>query len=149
MTRVTYKIAAKGLCETANRTSVSIGHHDFFIDEPKERHGTDMAPSPLEYLVGSFVGCTNVIANHIAKDLGIRLADMQVDVEAELDGAVLRGSDVPVAFPTLRLVVKVKSDATPAQMDELKQLLAKRCPVSVLFRQSGTEVIEEWDVQAL
>ncbi len=36
------------------------------MDEPETRHGTDLGPSPLDTLVASLAGCTNVLLNKIA-----------------------------------------------------------------------------------
>jgi len=146
---VRYRIAARGNGESAARSVIEAGAHEFVIDEPKDRHGTDQGPSPLEYLMGAFAGCTNVISSRIAEEMGVIWKNGSIDVEAELDGDVLQGRDVPVAFPKLTIQVHVRSDASPEQVEQLKQELAKRCPVSVLFRQAGTEVIENWTVEPI
>lgn len=146
---VKYRIPAKGEGKSVAKTVVRAGAHEFTIDEPVERHGTDEGPSPLEYLVGSFIGCTNVIASRIAGEMGITLHNDHIESEAEVDGAVLSGDDCPLVFPRLKFRVKGRTDATPDQIEELKRQLAARCPVSALFRQSGTEVVEEWDLEAL
>jgi len=149
MARVTYKIAAGGHAETAARTVISARRHQFIIDEPRERHGDDLGPTPLESLVGSFIGCTNVIASRIATEMRIELIDMCIGVEAEVDGAILDGADSKIAFPTLHLKVSVASNGTPEQIEQLRIQLAKRCPISVLFRQSGTNIVEDWSIKEI
>lgn len=146
---VRYRIAVRGNGESSARSVIEAGAHRFAIDEPKDRHGTDEGPSPLEYLMGAFAGCTNVISSRIAEEMGIIWKNGLIEVEGELDGGVLQGHDVPVAFPKLTVNVHVRSDASPEQASQLKQELARRCPVSVLFRQAGTEVIENWKVEPI
>ena len=146
---VKYRIPAIGEGKSVAKSIIRAGAHEFIIDEPAERHGTDEGPAPLEYLVGAFIGCTNVIASRIAGEMGITLHNDHIEAEAEVDGAVLTGDDCPLVFPRLKLKVKGRTDASPEQVEELKRQLAIRCPVSALFRQSGTEVVEEWDLEAL
>ena len=37
------------------------------IDEPKEREGTNMGPTPAETMVAALFACTNVISHKCAK----------------------------------------------------------------------------------
>lgn len=146
---IKYKIPVSGKAHSAAQTAVKAGKHGFIIDEPVERHGTDEGATPLEYLVGAYIGCTNVISSRIAAEMGIALHNDAIEAEAELDGTVLTGEDCPLAFPRLKLTVTGRTDATAEQIATLRQELAKRCPVAVLFRQSGTDIVEDWKLEPL
>ena len=54
--------------------------------------------------------------------------------------------DIDTQFPQIELKADIKTDASAAQIDELKARLATRCPVSAILRKSGTEVIETWNI---
>lgn len=142
----TLKISASGEARSTARTDIAIRQHMVVIDEPVERHGTDIGGSPLELLAGSLIGCTNVIASRIAADMGITLDDMKIDVTLGLDPAVLAEKQVDSVFPTINMVVSALSNASPREIEVLKERLAKGCPVSALFRQAGSNVIETWKI---
>ena len=66
-----FKISVAAACPSHSRTDVTARQHTIVIDEPPHRGGTDVAQTPLETLLASFLGCNNVIANMIAEDIGI------------------------------------------------------------------------------
>ncbi len=73
------KIRLKADCPTHSRTEISARQHKVLIDEPPSRNGTDLAQSPLETLLSSFLGCTNVVANVIAEEMGIVITEMELE----------------------------------------------------------------------
>ena len=67
--------------------------------------------------------------------------------EAEFDRrGVLLDERVEVPFPTVKLILDVNTNATDEQLDTIREKLPRFCPVSMVMRQSGTNVIEEWKV---
>ena len=142
-----FKITVKGACPSHGRTDVSARKHTVLIDEPPSRGGTDMGASPLETLLASFAGCTNVIATAIAEEMDLDFKMISVEVAGSLDTRGFRNvADVSVPFPKVELKVDVAGDLSESQVDALKTELGKRCPVSVIFRQAGSEIIETWNV---
>ena len=71
-----------GAGQTHARAHVKVGVHEVVIDEPKSRGGTDMAPTPLETMIASLIGCTNVILNKIAERDRITVDALVVDAVA-------------------------------------------------------------------
>ena len=67
-----------GRAVNATRTDTVTGNHAFTMDEPVARHGNDEGMLPLQALMCSLAGCTNVVANWIAQDLGIEIRDMSI-----------------------------------------------------------------------
>ncbi|MGH9771541.1 MAG: OsmC family protein, partial [Candidatus Acidiferrales bacterium] len=67
-----------GGCPTHSRTEVSTRDVKTIIDEPKERDGTNMGPSPTETLVAAFIACTNVISHKCAKKHGVEFSAMSI-----------------------------------------------------------------------
>src|SRR5262252_2221376 len=60
-TTVTQRI--RGDCPTHSRTEISVRDVRTVIDEPKEREGTNMGPTPTETMVAALIACTNVISH--------------------------------------------------------------------------------------
>jgi uncharacterized OsmC-like protein len=141
------RIAAS--CPTHTRSDVTAVRqgHEFVIDEPPVRGGADAGPKPMEVLMASFAGCTNVIMNKIAGEQGMELSDVSIQVVGYLDTRGIAGAErIAAPFPEVRLTVNVRTNGTPAKMEELKKELAWRCPASVILRGAGSEVREEWNV---
>lgn len=136
-----------GDCPTHSRTEISTRDVKTIIDEPKERDGTNMGPSPTETLVGALIACTNVIGHKCAKKHGVEFKAMSIDAEAMLDR---RGTqlleEIEVPFPKIRLVISVMTDAGEAELDKVKADLHRFCPVSKVVRNAGTQIEEIWNV---
>lgn len=118
---------------------------DFNIDEPVERDGTNLGPTPTETVVAALIGCTNVIANKCAEKLGIDIGHLTIDATYTLDrrGAML-AEEVDVPFPKIVLNITADGPATEAELQNVSKELNKFCPVSKVFRAAGTEIVENW-----
>jgi putative redox protein len=147
--RTSVELRLTGQCPTRTRTHVKARQHEVVIDEPAARGGTDIASTPLETLVASLIGCTNVILNKIAERDGVAVDGLRVDAEATLDrrGTMLR-EEVAVPFPTITLSIAFSTDADERKIASLKSDLGRFCPVSKILRQSGTRIEEVWTVTA-
>ena len=136
-----------GDCPTHSRTEIFTRDVKTIVDEPKERDGTNLGPSPTETLVAALIACTNVISHKCAKKHGVNFKAMSIDAESMLDR---RGTqlieEVEVPFPKIRLVINVTTDASEADMEKVKADLHRFCPVSKVIRNSGTEIDEVWNV---
>src|SRR5262249_44954178 len=117
------------------------------IDEPKEREGTNMGPTPTETMVAALIACTNVISHKCAKKHGVELNAMTINAESTLDR---RGTqlleEIEVPFPKIRLLIDVTTDASEVEMKKVKADLPCFGPISEGFRNSGTEREEVWKV---
>jgi uncharacterized OsmC-like protein len=58
----------KSVCPSPTLTKVSVRNFELLIDEPASNHGNDEGAQPLEYLLASLAGCSNVIINKIAAE---------------------------------------------------------------------------------
>jgi putative redox protein len=136
-----------GDCPTHSRTEISTRDVRTTVDEPKERDGTNMGPTPTETMVAALIACTNVISHKCAKKHGVEFKSMSIDAESMLDR---RGTqlleEIEVPFPTIRLVINVTTDASEADIEKVKSDLPRFCPVSKVIRNSGTELEEVWNV---
>lgn len=144
------RVRVEGHCPTHSLTEVRTRNHSFIIDEPAERGGTDVAPTPLETMLGALVGCTNVIACRIAGEMGIGLRIRRIAIETELDHRGIDGvADVPVPFAEIALRIDAETDADEGAMARLRTALDARCPMSVILREAGSTITQVWALAPL
>lgn len=131
------------------RTDVQVRDVTVTIDEPADRGGTNLGPTPTEALAASLLSCTNVIARRVAKKTGFAIHDLRLRLEMSFDrrGASLV-EEVEVPFPDMRMLVSVTTDADTAQVEQLKADVRRFCPIACMLRASGTILEEEWEVHA-
>ncbi|MGD9925684.1 MAG: OsmC family protein [Pseudorhodoplanes sp.] len=144
-TTVTQRLHAD--CPTHSRTEVIVRDVRTVIDEPKERDGTNMGPTPTETLVAALVACTNVIGHKCAHKHGVEFEKMFIDAETIFDR---RGTqlleEIEVPFPKIRLVINVTTNAGEDSIEKVKTDLHRFCPVAKVIRNSGTQIEEIWNV---
>lgn len=134
-------------CPTHARTSARTGKHELIIDEPATRGGTDLGPTPIETMIASLLGCTNVILNRVAEKNRVEVKALALAAEASFDRrGVMLEEEVPVPFPEIRLTIDLTTAATDLQVERVKSDLGKFCPVSKVIRQSGTNLVEIWNI---
>ncbi len=97
-------------------------------DEPPVLAGTDLAANPVEHLLRALAGCmmTTVVCHAALR--GIKIEELEMDLEGDLD---LRGflgisNEVRNGYEGIRVTFKVKTDE--ANLDRLKAL-SKLSPV--------------------
>ncbi len=135
----------KAACPTHSRTEVDVRDVHVTSDEPVERGGGNAGLAPTELLMASLAACTNVIFHKCAKQHGVDVAALEIDVIAQLDrrGVTLQ-EEIEVPFPTVKLVANLTTSADDAAIEAAKTDLSKFCPVSKVIHNSGTQVEEEW-----
>jgi putative redox protein len=129
----------------AQHVVVPDSEHAFETDAYPAFGGQDAAPSPLFYALGALSSCNQVTAALVAKDLGVALGAFDFVVTGDLDTAVLvGGEDGNANFDRVELTARIESDATPEQFAQLQSETERRCPVSQLYRRSGTDLQVDW-----
>lgn len=145
-TTVTQRLEAN--CPTHSRADITVRDVSFVIDEPVERDGTNLGPTPTETALAALAACTNVIGNKVAHRMGLNVSHMQVSVASEFDRrGVTLAEEVDVPFRSVKLRVELSTDASRSEIDALARDVAKYCPLAKLFRQAGTQLEEEWVVR--
>jgi putative redox protein len=141
------KIPVTAECPNPTRSDITAGKHTMVIDEPVARHGNDEGMLPLQALMASLASCTHVVANQIASELGIHFRDSHIAATGTFDTRCYTGeAKVDPPFPEIDLTVTVATNATDAQMEDLKAQLRWRCPVAATFTGAGTKINETWNV---
>ena len=143
----TAKMKMSASCPNHSRTDIAIGSHEIIIDEPVARGGTDLAPSPTQTFMAALMGCTSVITNKCAHDLGMKINSMEIDMEVEMNrkgGLLTEAVDVP--FPSISLNIDVKTNATDENWNKVTDYLRKFCPIGVALPAGGTKITENWNL---
>ncbi len=130
---LTYRVSGVGSGSVA--TEITAGRHSFLIDEPDALAGDDLAASPVEYALGALISCQVVVYRLYAQALGIRLDDITVEAEGDLDARRLFGIDenVRAGFEAVRLTVTLTGPETGDRYNELREAVDAHCPVLDLF----------------
>lgn len=137
--RVEFRVRSEWKGQTRSRsavTSYTIGgqeiHRSFTIDadEPFELLGRNTAPNPQELLMSALNACITVgyVAGAAAR--GITLEKCEIETSGALDLRGFLGIDaaVPPGYETIRYVVRIKGDGSPAQFQEIHETVMKTSP---------------------
>lgn len=128
----TLKFSVNSISESPAKTKIKIRGFQLIVDEPKELGGTDEAPNPVEYILAGYAGCINVVAHIVAKELHIKLKDLQIDIEGDLDPNRLFGTSFTERAGYKSLTVNLKTQANFDEGTKIKWLkeIEYRCPVN-------------------
>ncbi len=130
---LTYRV--NGVASGSVATEVTAGGHRFLVDEPDALAGDDLAASPVEYALGALISCQVVVYRLYAQALAIRIDDIEVRAEGDLDARRLFGIDesVRAGFGAVRLDIAITGPDSQERYDELRDVVDAHCPVLDLF----------------
>jgi putative redox protein len=131
--QLTYRV--KGAAEGSVASRITAGRHVFFVDEPDALAGDDIAASPVEYALGALISCQVVVYRLYAQALGIRVDEIDIVAEGDLDARRLFGlsEDVRAGFSDVRLAITITGPETDERYQELRTVVDAHCPVLDLF----------------
>ncbi len=143
--KTTVRLRAAADCPSRALSNIKIRDLEFAIDEPVERGGTNLGPTPTDTVLAALIGCTNVIGHKCAESLGIDIGLLEISAMCEFDRrGVTLSDEIEVPFQRIVLTILTSGKATSAELKTLQDEVTKYCPVSKLFRNSGTVVEEIW-----
>lgn len=103
--------------------------------------GTDMGPTPVEYLLTALAACLTAGIANIASAKQIKLNRVNAKVEGDINLLGLLGLDASVrnGYQGIRVTIDIDGDATA---EELKQIVGKSVQRSAVFDMltNGTDV---------
>lgn len=125
------RYAVSATSETGTKTSVEARQFEFVVDEPPALGGTNDGPNPVEYLIGSWAGCLNVVVHTVSEERGIDIDGVDIEIGGELDPRKFLGAadDVRAGYQEIHARIDVDSDADQEALDELVAEVEERCPV--------------------
>lgn len=106
-------------------TLVNTRGHEFRLDEPTDRGGTDVGATPVEHALAALAGCKTITLRMYADRKGMNLESVRVKVERDEE--------------TIRCTLELEGDLTDDEKERLRQI-GDRCPVHKMM--SGQLKIE-------
>ncbi|GMQ93834.1 MAG: OsmC family protein [Acidimicrobiia bacterium] len=99
-------------------------------DEPEGLGGADTAPNPVEQIIGALGACLAIGYAANATAAGIKIDDLRIDIEGELNLRTFLGLESGNAgYETLQATVHIDSDANDAAIAELHDKVVATSPV--------------------
>lgn len=143
--KTTVKLRNKAECPSHSLSNITVRDLVFAVDEPVERGGTNLGPTPTDTALAALVGCTNVIGHKCADKLGLDIGHLDISLVCDFDrrGVTLE-EEIDVPFQKIVLKVQTSNVVNPEALVRLSDEVSKFCPLSKLFRQAGTIIEEEW-----
>ena len=121
-----------GRSVTPTRFEGKVRQFSIVVDEPENFGGKDSAPAPVEYILAGYAGCLNVVVNLIAKEMGITIKNLEINIIGDINPEKLFGvSDKERAgFKSLNIHLDIKSGASKEVLQKLLNQVKERCPVN-------------------
>lgn len=125
------RFAVSAASESQTKTVVEARNFEFVVDEPASLGGTNDGPNPVEFLLGAWAGCLNVVVQTVAEEQGIDVDGVEIALEGDLDPRKLLGvePDVRAGYQEIAVAIDVESTADEAALDALETAVEERCPV--------------------
>lgn len=126
------KFCVRAQSENSTKTVVKARGFNFIVDEPDTLGGTNEGLSPVEYLLGAFAGCLNVVGHLIAKEMNFELKSLKIEMRGDINVDNLLGvSDAErPGFRSIDVILKPECDADEETLEKWVKLVKSRCPVS-------------------
>lgn len=124
-----FAVSAESGSET--KTVVEARDFEFIVDEPSALGGTNSGPNPVEYLIGGWAGCLNVVVHTVSEEREIDLDSVEIEIQGDLDPRKFLGAaeDVRAGYQELQVQIEVESDADEDTLNALCAEVEERCPV--------------------
>jgi len=112
-------------------SEVKVRDHLVTMDLPSSFAGTDRGPKPTEFVLVALATCHEVTYRVAAESLGIALDGVSVTVTGVSDARGFIGLDdrVRPGFLEVRGTVTLDTRASGADVERLRQMVEKHCPV--------------------
>jgi len=126
------KFSISASSETACRTIVKTPNFSFIIDEPPSLGGTNKGPNPVEYVIGALAGCLTVVTHLVAKEMGIEMRGIKIDIEGDLNPGKFSGASTEgrAGYHEIRVSLRPDCDADQDTLAKWLKTVEERCPVS-------------------
>lgn len=100
------------------------------VDQPTSIGGGDRGPRPSELALAALAACQEISYGLYADTLGIPLDQVRVKLTGRFNPRGFLGlDDVRPGFQEVRRKVHIKSPASSANLERLKQTVNLHCPV--------------------
>ena len=113
-------------------------------DEPPVLLGENHAPNAVETVLHALASCISVGFIYNAAAQGIKVDDLKMDVEGDMDlhGFLGLSDNVRPGYENIRLNYRIKADAPEEKLKELCDHVQKTSPVLDMMQKSVPESIQ-------
>ena len=122
--------------------------HEYDADHPEQLVGTDVGPSPVEFLLHALAACITAGVGNIASARGIDLTRVRSTVTGDIDLVGLLGLDDSVrnGYQSIDVRLVIEGDA---RADQLRGIVERSIARSAVFDMltNGTTVTVNVDVE--
>lgn len=80
-------------------------------------------PNPFEYILAGFAGCINAVGQNVAKELGLNLKSLQVEITGTIS------QEERIGFNKIEIVLKPTTDASLKILQAWLKLVQQKSPV--------------------
>lgn len=80
-------------------------------------------PNPFEYILSGFAGCINAVGQNVAKELGLNLKSLQVEITGTIS------QEERIGFNKIEIVLKPTTDASLKILQAWLKLVQQKSPV--------------------
>lgn len=125
------QFAVSAVSESETKTVVEAREFEFIVDEPPALGGSNSGPNPVEYLIGAWAGCLNVVVHTVSEERQIDLDSVDIEIHGDLDPRKFLGAaeDVRAGFQEIQVQIDVESNADEETLEALRAEVEERCPV--------------------
>lgn len=126
------KFSVNAKSETETRVAVKARSFTMYVDEPPQLGGQDKGANPVEYVLAALAGCLNVVAHLVAKEMGITLHELSIEIQGILNPARFQGKSYQerAGYKQIEVLINVKADADEKTLAKWLKVVEERCPVS-------------------
>ncbi len=128
----TLSFSISGESHNATKFEAKARNFSFIVDEPESLGGNDHGPNPVEYLLGSYAGCLNVVVHLVAKEEGILINKLNITIDGDLDPAKFIGQPGfnRAGFQHINVKLDIDADADDAAINKIIGIAKNRCPIN-------------------
>jgi uncharacterized OsmC-like protein len=130
MSDLLFKVS--GTSESGARIRVAARGFSLVVDEPAALGGTDEGANPVEFVLTGFVGCLNVVAHLVARELGFEIRALGIDAAGSLNPMRLLNHPTSdrAGFKEIGVKLSVDADADADTLARWIAIIESRCPVA-------------------
>lgn len=131
--------------EAGCKNTMSVRDFTFLTDEPEALGGTDSGSNPVEYVIAGLAGCTSITAHVVASEMNVNIESFDTKVTGTIDVRGLMGQPgINPGIQKATVNVEIKTDATQAQVDAMKEAVESRCPVAAMYKAAKVDMEVNW-----
>lgn len=123
------------------QVQVNVREHELFLDEPTSTPGgQNSGITPVEALLTALGGCKIVMAKSFARQQGIKLNAISIEVDGELDddGYMQRNEGIRPGIPKIWCTYHIDADNTDAEIEDFIKFVDRYCPVADTITNGST-----------